>query len=56
MASTVTVAVTTILIWLIETLGKTKVPSAIVISISTLLTFVVSYLFPPSDADKVVSS
>jgi hypothetical protein len=56
MASTVAVASTTLVIGLIEWLGKTNVPSAITISISTLLTFFAGYFFPPSTADQVVDS
>ncbi len=55
-ASTLAVAVTTLVISLIEWLGKTQVPSAIVVSASTLVTFGAGYLFPPSDKDQVVSS
>jgi putative flippase GtrA len=48
-------AATTILLWLVETIGKTTIPSAVAVAISTLLTFIVSYLVPPSADDQVVS-
>ena len=47
-------ATTTIVVYLIEEIGKTKVPGAIAVSISTILTAVVSYLVPPAEADQVV--
>jgi hypothetical protein len=48
-------ATTTLVLWLVETIGKTTVPSTIAVSISTILSFVVSYLVPPSDNDGVVT-
>ena len=48
-------AVVTLVVWLIETLGKITVPAYIAVALSTILTFVISYLIPPSDADQVVS-
>lgn len=48
-------AATTIVIWLVESIAKTTVPGTVAVAISTVLTFVVSYLVPPSAADQVVS-
>ncbi len=48
-------AVVTLVVWLIETLGKVTVPAYIAVALSTILTFVIAYLIPPSDADQVVS-
>jgi hypothetical protein len=47
-------ATTTLVIYLIEEIGNTKVPGAVAVSISTILTAVVSYLVPPAEADQVV--
>jgi len=48
-------AATTLVIAIIEAIGNTKVSGTIAVSISTLLTFLISYLVPPSPADQVVS-
>ena len=48
-------AVVTLLVWLIETIGKITVPAYIAVALSTLLTFIISYLIPPADSDQVVS-
>lgn len=53
LASTVATAVTTLVISLIEWLGKTQVPGAIVVSASTLVTFGVGYFFPASEKDTL---
>jgi len=47
-------ATTAIVVYLIEQIGKTQLPSLITLSISTILTAVVSYLVPPAEADQVV--
>ena len=49
-------AATTLIIWLIETIGKITVPGAVAVAISTLLSGVISYMVPPADIDQVVSS
>jgi fluoride ion exporter CrcB/FEX len=46
-------ALVTIVTWVIETAANTKVPSAIAVAFSTLLTGIVSYFVPPADADQV---
>lgn len=48
-------ATVTIIVWIIETAANTKVPSAIAVAISTLLTGIVSYLVPPADTDGVTT-
>lgn len=48
-------ALVTIIVWLIESIGHTTVPAYIAVALSTLLSFVVSYLVPPSPNDQVVS-
>jgi hypothetical protein len=48
-------ALVTIIVWLVETIGKIVIPAGVVVAINTLLTFIVSYLIPPADADQVVS-
>jgi len=48
-------ATVTIIVWIIESAANTKVPSAIAVAISTLLTGIVSYLVPPADADQVTT-
>ena len=49
-------AATTIVIWLIESIGKITVPGAVAVAISTLLSGIISYIVPPADADQVVST
>lgn len=46
-------AATAIVVWIIESIGP-KVPGAIAVSISTLLTGIISYIVPPADSDQVV--
>jgi|HubBroStandDraft_6_1064221.scaffolds.fasta_scaffold6842883_1 hypothetical protein len=48
-------ATTTLVVALIEAIGNTKISGTIAVSISTVLSFIVSYLVPPSDNDQVVS-
>ena len=48
-------AVATIIVWLIESIGKTTVPGAVAVAISTVLSFITAYLVPPSADDQVVS-
>lgn len=48
-------ALVTIAVWVIEAAGHTTVPAYVAVALSTLLTFIVSYLIPPSDSDQVVS-
>ena len=48
-------AVTTIVVWALS-LGKIIVPGAVAVAISSVLSFIVSYLVPPADADGVVPS
>jgi hypothetical protein len=48
-------ATTTLVVALIEAIGNTKIPGTIAVSISTVLSFIVSYVVPPSDNDQVVS-
>ena len=45
----------TLIVWLIETIGKTTVPAAVAIAITTVITFVLSYLVPPSPEDQVIT-
>ncbi len=47
-------ATTTIVIYLIESIGNTKVPGAVAVAVSTLLTAIISYFVPPAAADQVV--
>jgi hypothetical protein len=47
-------AVTTIGIWLIKTFGHVEIPGEIGAAITTVLTFIVSYLVPPSGNDQIV--
>lgn len=47
-------ATTTIVIYLVESIGKTTIPGSVAVAISTLLTAIISYLIPPSDADQIV--
>lgn len=47
-------AATAIITWVCEMAGL-KVPGAIAVAISTLLTGIVSYLVPPADSDQVVT-
>ena len=47
-------AATALLIWAIESIGNTKLPSAISVAISTLLMGIASYMTSPADSDQVV--
>jgi hypothetical protein len=47
-------AITTILVFIIEKAAKTTIPSTVVVAITTLLTGIISYLFPPAARDQVV--
>jgi len=47
-------ATTAIVVWLIHTVGGPTVPGEISAAITTVLTFVASYLVPPAEADQVV--
>jgi putative flippase GtrA len=48
-------AVTTIAIWILKTYAKIDIPGEIGAAITTVLTFIVSYLIPPSEDDQVVT-
>jgi CBS-domain-containing membrane protein len=48
-------ATATLVVALIEAIGNTKISGTIAVSISTVLSFVVSCLVPPSGNDQVVS-
>jgi len=47
-------AITAILVWVLRVAHVTEVPGEISAAISTVLTFIVSYLVPPSPNDQVV--
>lgn len=47
-------SIATILVWLIETIGKIVIPAGVVVAINTVVTFIVSYLIPPAADDQVV--
>ena len=49
-------AVTTIAIWALKTWGKVEVTPEVGSSITVVLTFIVSYLTPPSDRDTLVAA
>jgi hypothetical protein len=49
-------AATSLTLWIIEIAADVKVPSYIATSIMTVVSFVVSWLVPPSEDDQVVSS
>lgn len=44
-----------LLSWIIETVGKTQIPSTVAVASTTLLTAIVAYIVPPADDDQVVS-
>jgi len=46
-------AATAIGIWLIKTFGHIDIPGEIGAAITTILTFIVSYLVPPSEDDQI---
>ena len=48
-------AIVTIIVWIIETAANYKIPASIVVAFNTVVSFIVSYLVPPADADQVVS-
>jgi flagellar biosynthesis protein FliR len=48
-------ALVTLVVWVIEAAGHTTVPAYVAVALSTLLTFIISYLVPPSDGDQIVS-
>lgn len=45
-------AITTIVVWVLS-LAKVDVPPLVGSAITTVLTFVVSYLVPPADSDQI---
>ena len=45
----------TLVVALIQAIGNTKISGTIAVSISTVLSFIVSCLAPPSDNDQVVT-
>ena len=47
-------ALTTIVVYIIEHAGHTKIDSSLLTSINTVLSFLVGYLIPPADTDQVV--
>jgi hypothetical protein len=47
-------ALVTIIVWLIETIGKITIPAGVVVAFNTVITFIVSYLIPPAEDDQVV--
>jgi hypothetical protein len=48
-------AAVTIVIFIVEKAAKTTIPAYIAVAASTLLTFVISYLIPPSDSDQITN-
>jgi multisubunit Na+/H+ antiporter MnhB subunit len=48
-------ATTTILIYLIETIAKTQLPSYIAVAISTVMTSAFAYFISPASDDQVVA-
>jgi uncharacterized membrane protein len=46
-------ALVTIAIWLSKTYGHVDIPSEVAAAITTVLTFIVSYIVPPSERDQV---
>ena len=46
-------AAITIIVWIIESVANTKVPSTVALAMSTVLTFLVSYLVPPAQRDQI---
>ena len=49
-------AVTSLLLWIIESAAGVKIPSYIATSIMTIVSFIVAWLVPPSADDQVVTS
>ena len=47
-------AVTTIVVWAIEGLGKTTVPGAVAVAITTVISAVASYWVRPAETDGIV--
>lgn len=47
-------AITTIGIWALKSFAKVDIPGEVSAAITTVLTFLVSYLVPPADRDRVV--
>ena len=52
-AGAVAGAVTTIVIWVLKAYAHIEVPGEIAAAITTVLTFVVAYVVPPSPNDQV---
>jgi hypothetical protein len=50
-----TAGATSLVIWLLS-LAKVTVPGYVAVALQTVLTFVVSYLVPPSENDGIVTS
>ena len=48
-------AVAAIIVWVVRAVGGPDIPGEISAAITTVLTFLVSYLVPPSSDDQVVS-
>lgn len=47
-------AVMTIVVYIIEHAGNTKIDSSLLTSINTLLAFIVGYLIPPAASDQII--
>lgn len=46
-------ALTTIAIWAIKTFAHQDIPGEVAAAITTVLTFIVSYIVPPAERDRV---
>jgi hypothetical protein len=47
-------AVSTIVIWLLKTYAHIEIPGEVAAALTTVLTFLVSYVVPPGESDQVV--
>lgn len=47
-------SITVFLVWLVKTVGGPTIPGEVSASITTVLTFLASYLVPPATDDQVV--
>ncbi len=48
-------AVTTIVVWVVDTTTGVKIPGGVSAAITTVLTFAVSYVVPPSADDRLAA-
>ena len=48
-------AVVLVIVWLVESVGDTQIPAAVVVALTTIVTFLAGYFMPPSADDQVVA-